>query len=44
MDAVTRCYPALENIDTLQEELNQDRNFGVFVKAVRKGFKALAAI
>lgn len=41
--AVTQCRPELECIHDLQATLNADRNFGAFVKAVRKAFKALAA-
>ncbi|KAK9843447.1 hypothetical protein WJX81_003030 [Elliptochloris bilobata] len=40
---VTQCRPALDNINDLQAKLNVDRNFGAFVKAVRREFKALAA-
>lgn len=40
--AVTQCRPDVAGIHELQATLNADRNFGAFVKAVRREFKALA--
>lgn len=39
---MTQCRPDVAGIHELQATLNADRNFGAFVKAVRREFKALA--